>query len=340
MPNATPPDIAGAVFSSPAVSLALGIVVAALLALTPWWRGGRAAATRLSRDEAGAVVARYGPERRLLAVGAVVVLGAGVTVEVLARHVLRLDDHVSWWRYATPVLATTLALAALALAIAARRARHATLPVVTGTRRTWLSFSARGALPAAGSALLVLVLTTIASGSASSNVDGGPFVFLAIPAPNTDVDPVRLWFFGWAYGLPVLLSCGLLVASAVWALSANATRPFLRPETVPAEHHERRRIAAGIAQVATGGVLLTVAAAWRFIGNAGRIGPLTIEGEGTFEVVWRYADIARAAGVVAPALEVTAVVLLVLSALAMRPAISRGSAGPSPAEPLPAEGVR
>lgn len=340
MPNPTPPDLVGAVFSSPAVSLALGIVLATLLALTPWWRDGRTAVTRLSRDEARTVVARYAPERRLLAVGALAVLGAGAIVEVLARHVLRLDDQVSWWRYATPVLATAVALAAVALAIAARRTRHATLPVVTGTRRTWLSFSPRGGLAGAGLALLALVLTTIASGSASSNVDGGPFVFLAIPAPNTDVDPVRLWFFGWAYGLPVLLSCVLLVASVAWALSANATRPFLRRETVPAEHHERRRIAAGIAQVATGGVLLTLAAAWRFIGSAGRIGPLTIEGEGTFEVVWRHADIARAAGAVAPAVEVAAVVLLVLSALAMRPVASRGSAGPSPAEPLRAEGVR
>lgn len=318
MSNPTPPDIIGAVLSSPAVSLVVGLVIAALLALTPWWRTRAATATRLTHDEAAAVSARYSPERRLLAVGALVVLGTGVTVEVLARYVPSLNGEVSWWRYAAPVFAPAAVAAALALAVSVGGARHATEPVTTGTRRTWLSFSPRGGTAVAGLALLGLVLTTIAAGCASSNIDGGPFVFLEIPAPNTDVDPVRLWFYGWAYGVAVLLCCALLAGAVVWALWANATRPFLRPETVPAEHHERRRIAAGLAQVATGGLLLALAAAWRFIGSAGRIGPLTIEGEGTFEIVWRYADIARAAGAAAPVLEVVAVALLVLSALALR----------------------
>ncbi|WP_312674799.1 hypothetical protein [Microbacterium sp.] len=326
MPNPTPPDVVGAVISSPAVSLVVGLVFAALLAFMPWWRTRAATATRLTRDEAVVVGARYSPERRLLAAGALVVLGTGVTVEVLARHVLSLNGEVSWWRYAAPVFATAAVAAALALAISVRGAHHATEPVTTGTRRTWLSFSPRGGTAAAGLALLGLVLTTIAAGCASSNIDGGPFVFLEIPAPNTDVDPVRLWFYGWAYGVAVLLCCALLAGAVLWALSADATRPFLRPETVPAEHHERRRIAAGLAQVATGGLLLTLAAAWRFIGSAGRIGPLTIEGEGTFEIVWRYADIARAAGAAAPVLEVVAVMLLVLSALALRQGGSRRSA--------------
>lgn len=340
MPLTTPHDIIGAVLSSPFVSLTLGFVLAALLALTPWGRGRRVAPTRLARDEARAVDARYAPERRLLAAGALLVLGAGVAVEVLARHVLQSNDHVSWWRYATPVLATAVVMAALALVITARRARLVTQPVVTGTRRTWRSFAPRGGLAAAGLALLVLVVTAVAAGSASSNLDGGPFVFLEIPAPNTDVDPVRLWFFGWAYGLAVLVCCALLSASAVCALSVNAARPFLRPETVPAEHHERVRIAAGIAQVSTGGILLTLAAAWRFIGTAGRIGPLTVEGEGTFEIVWRYADIALAAGACAPVLEAAAVAVLVLAALAMRSPAPRDPAGSSPAEPLSVEGAR
>ncbi len=325
MPNATPPDIVGAVLSSPVVSLAVGLVIAALLTFTPWWRARAATATRLTRDEAVAVGARYSPERRLLAGGALVVLGTGVTVEVLARHVLPLDGEVSWWRYAAPVFATAAVIAALALTIGVRGARHATQPVATGTRRTWLSFSPRGGIVAAGIALLGLILTTIAAGCASSNIDGGPFVFLEIPAPNTDVDPVRLWFYGWAYGVAVLLCCALLAGAVMWALWANATRPFLRPQTVPAEHRERRRIAAGVAQIATGGILLTLAAAWRFIGSAGRIGPLTIEGEGTFEIVWRYADIARAAGAAAPVLEVVAVALLVLAAPALLPDRARRS---------------
>lgn len=340
MPNPTPPDILGAVLSSPAVSLVVGLLIAALLALTPWWRARAAAATRLTRDEAVAVGARYSPERRLLAVGALVVLGTGVTVEVLARHLLPLNGEVSWWRYAAPVFATAAVIAALALVIRVRGARHATQPVATGTRRTWLSFSPRGGIVAAGLALLGLILTTIAAGCASSNIDGGPFVFLEIPAPNTDVDPVRLWFYGWAYGVAVLLCCALVAASVVWALSTNATRAFLRPQTVPAEHHERRRIAAGVAQVATGGILLTMAAAWRFIGSAGRIGPLTIEGEGTFEIVWRYADVARAAGAAAPVLEVAAVALLVLSALALLPGGSRRSVDSATAETREPEGAR
>ncbi|MBP3976571.1 hypothetical protein [Microbacterium sp. BLY] len=340
MPNATLPDIVGAILSSPAVSLLLGIVVAALVSVTPWWRTRRVPAARLTGDGALALAARHTPERRLLAVGALAVLATGVTVEVLARHVLTLSGQVSWWRYAAPVFSAAAVLAVLALLITIRRVRGTTRPVVTGARRTWLSFRPRVGLPAAGLSLLALVLTTIAAGCASSNIHGGPFVFLEIPAPNTDVDPIRVWFFGWAYGIAVLICCALLAVSAVWALTANATRPFLRAETVPAEHHERARIAAGIAQIATGGVLLTLATAWRFIGDAGRIGPLTIEDAGTFETVWRYADIAGAAGAAAPVLEVVAVALLVLSALSMRSSAPGGRAGGSAVSPLQTEGAR
>ena len=320
----SPADILGALLTTPFVSVVLGVVAAGLIMASPRWRAHLDRPFRTTADGARSVAHRYTPEHRTLGIGALLVLGVALASELLAGYVLDLNGQVSWWRYANPVLTAFLTLTALAIVIAVRGRRPPEQPVMSVTRRSWVSFGPPTALVGAAIALLIVVLTIVAAGSASSAVDGGPFVFLELPAPNTDVDPVRVWFFGWAYGLPLLGCCAALFAAGSSALSLNASRPFLRPETVAAEHRQRRDVAAGIARIAAGGVLLAVAGAWRFIGDAGGTGPLTVMGEGSYEIVWRYADLAIAAGRLAPVLEVIATVLLLLTASGLR---TRGATG-------------
>lgn len=317
----TPLPLLGAMMTSPWVSVGLGTLIAALLALSSAWTRRRTPPARMSTDAARAVRGHYAAEHRLLGIGALAVLVTALTVEVLARHVLDLNGQVSWWRYVAPMFTGIVVLAILSVVVAARTGRTPTQPVISATRRSWLSFGPRAGLIVAATALLALVITTIAAGMASSSIDGGPFVFLEIPAPNTDVDPARVWFFGWAYGVPVLVCTVLLAFVAIGALAVNASRPFLRPETVPAEHRQRRQTAADITAVMTGGALLTLAGAWRFLSDAGVVGPLTVDGDGTYQIVWRYADLAVAAGWLAPALEVAATVLLLRTASALLPPI-------------------
>ncbi|WP_282854856.1 hypothetical protein, partial [Microbacterium oxydans] len=98
-------------------------------------------------------------------------------------------------------------------------------------------------------------------------------------------------------------------------LHASAARPFLRPETVLAEQHERRDIATGITRVATSGALLALAGAWRFIAEAGAVNGVAIEGRGhgaPYEAFWRYGEVAAVGGWLAPAVEIAAFVLLLL----------------------------
>lgn len=315
--------LVSATVSTPALTFVIGAVVAATIVLTPRWREHRSTAARTTPGGAAAVAKRYTAEHRTVGVAALTVLGVSIAVEVLARLVLDLQDQVSWWRYAAPVATAAVELLVLALVIVTHGSHRAQEPVLSGARRSWLSFGPLVGLVGAGAALLVLVATTVAAGAASSRIGDGPFVYLELPAPNTDVDPLRVWFFGWAYGVAVLLCTALLLCAAVTALAVNARRPFLRSDTVAAEHHERRTIATGVTSVATAGALLTLAGAWRFIADAGRPGSLTIEGRGTFEIPWRYADLAVAAGWLAPVAEIVAVALLLLAATQLRPALRR-----------------
>jgi len=104
-------------------------------------------------------------------------------------------------------------------------------------------------------------------------------------------------------------------------LHTNATRPFMRPETVTAEREARREVAIGTVRIATAGMLLAPAGAWRFIASAGSTSSLVINGQNegnSYEVAWRYAELATAAGWLAPVLEIAAFVLLLLVASSLR----------------------
>lgn len=308
-------ELIGAALSRPAVSIVVALAIATVVLLVPWPRAGvrRRSALGAPVDTAPdpAVTRRYTPELRMLEVGALAVLLAFVVEHVLRVYVFSMASIVEWWQYATPVFAGALVLGILLALIAHRGTARPEQPVVA-SRRTWVSFSSRAGLIGATAAVALLVATTIAAGAASSPDERGRFIYLAIPVPNTRVDPLRFWFYGWAYGIPVLICLAALVVVAWATLRSNALRPFIRPDTVGAETAARTRIATAVATIATASVLLALAGAWRTIGRAASPTTVAVANEGPYDMVWRYAEFAAAAGWLAPIVEIAALAMLLI----------------------------
>lgn len=316
-------DLVTGAFRLPVFSLVVASLIAAGVALVAARQHGeRRRAASHNEAAAQSVAARYLPERRALGIGAIAVIVVFVGENLVRGYLLNLSDIVEWWQYATPVFAAFLSLTVV-LGLIAFRGTTPEQPVVPTARRTWTSFGPSIGITGAVAALVALLGTTIAAGLASSADERGRYIYLEIPIANEPmVDPLRPWFYGWSFGLPVIVCVAALVAVIWVTLRSNAVRPFLRLETIGAERAARAEIAAGAVRIATAGMLLALAGAWRFIARSGS-GLLLIEtdAEGrrsSYETIWRYAEFAIAAGWLAPALEITAFVLLLLVASRLR----------------------
>ncbi|MGM1018225.1 MAG: hypothetical protein ACQEW8_11890 [Actinomycetota bacterium] len=304
-------DLARAAMGIPLVTLAIAAVIFATLAFVQSAR--RPAEAAVADDAAG----RYLPELGILGAGALGVIILSILDSVVRGYVLNLANAVSWWAQALPVLVAAIVVALVLVRIATRGSSPSTVPVGPSARRGWLTFLPRADLIAGVAVFAALIATTLAAGLASSPDAEGRYVHLVLPMANTQVDPLRVWFFGWAYGVPVLI-CATLLAVVLWAaLAANARRPFLRPATVADERRMRTRVTRAASHVAVGGLLLSLGSAWRFVAEAGGTNTLT-DPLGTYEVTWRYADLAAAAGWLAPVVEIAGFVVLLLVAREVR----------------------
>ncbi|WP_460782116.1 hypothetical protein [Microbacterium shaanxiense] len=319
--------LVGAAFSLPAVSLVLALVLALGIITFTKTKDADPRLAKLPDDAAIAFNARYTRERRTLAVSALAVIVAFMAENVVRGYVVNMADVVSWWRFALPVFVALAGVTALLMMIGVGAARIPARPAGLGIRRTWMSFGPRAGIVGALVVALALCVTTITAGLASSPDDQGRYVYLEIPVPNESIDPVRTWFYGWAYGIPVLMCLFALSLATVVTLHRSAVRPFLSAESAGVEQAARSEVAAGAVRVAVGGLLLALAGAWRFIAGAGSTSELTIHGDtsqqGTYEVAWRFAEFAAIGGWFAPALEIGGFVLLLLVAFQIR----RGSVG-------------
>lgn len=330
-----PMDLAAAAFTLPLFSLVLAVFIVAGILLVPRLRhrlGGPAApdGTRLP-----AVTDRYRPEHRALGIGAIAVIVVYAVENVVRGYLLNLVDIVEWWQYATPVFTAVLCLAVGLALIVVRGTPEPERPVVPTARRSWLSFGPRAGLIGGACAVVALLATTIAAGLASSADDRGRFIYLEIPVPNTELEPLRPWFYGWDFGVPVLICLAALVLVTWATLRRNALRPYRRPETVTAERTARSQVASGAVAIATAATLLALGGAFRLIGRFGSMSQLTVgndDGGATYEMTWRYAEFAAMAGALAPALEITAFALLLFVAIRLlrRPALERQDPRPQP----------
>lgn len=313
-----PVQLIWAALSFPPISLLIAILIAGGIVLV----ASRAAS---AGRQPNSVRDRYAPEHRALGAVAVGVIVLFIAEFVLRGYVFTAQGLVHWWRFAVPLACAIVGLCIVLGIIVTRGTTSPDEPVMTATRRDWTSFSSRTMLVGVAAAALALVATTVAAGLASSANGQGQHVWLAIPVPNeAAIDPIRLPFYGWTYGVPVLICLAALVIVFWAALDRNSARPFMRAETVTAERAARRGTARDATRIVTATMLLTVAGAWRLIASAGSVSSLTItgqNGDAPYDAAWRYAELAIAAGWFAPILEVIAFVLLLLAAASgLRPA--------------------
>lgn len=311
-----PTQLIGGAFSQPATSFVLALVVAGVIGLFAWNRAPGAA--RFPAAKPRSVRARYVPEHRAVGFVAIAVIVLFFADYVFRGYILTGADRLHWWRVTTPIACAFIGIGIVLALIVTRGTMPAEAPVVSAERRSWVSFSSRFALIAMGLIGLILAATTVAAGITSSPNGQGQYVWLVIPVPNEGaIDPIRLPFYGWTYGIPVLVSLGTLLAVTWFALDRNAARPYLRTEALVAERSARRETARNVTRVTAAAMLLTIAGAWRFIASSGSVSQLTVmgqNGDNPYDAAWRYAELAVAAGWCAPFLEIAGFVLLLLVA--------------------------
>lgn len=307
-------DIAAFLLAVPVTSLVGAVFVA--LAVAAWRARAEAdGARRAAAVVDGRLRDRYLPQRIVLAILAVAV-GAAFVGAYLFRVFVPADwSEVPWLRFTLPLIVAFVGLAVL-LVVALRRGDHASGEPVLGRRRTWTTFVDRHALVGVALAAILVAVTTLIGGAVSSPDAEGRSTMLEIPVPNVaGVDPLRVSFYGWAYGAPVLVMLGLVLLVGWSVLHAAAALPFLGPGVVAAERDLRRGIAAGALGILTAVVLLTTADAWRLIARSAQVSSLEIMGVNDgrpYEVAWQHSEFATLAAWGAPVLEICAFTILLL----------------------------
>ena len=318
-----PAEFIAGFFSLPMFSLVFAALITAVVLVLR--RLGAPMATPTTDPK---VTARYRPEQRTLAIGALGVIVLYAVENIVRGYFMNLVNVVAWWQYATAIAAAAVCLG-IVLAQMMLRPSRPEQPVTSSVRRTWASFGPRADIIGAAASFVAIMTTTIAAGTQSSADDDGRFIHLALPVPNTEIEPLRPWFYGWDFGVPVLVATAVL-ATATWlVLRTNAARPFLKPGTVAAESIARRDVATATTRLATASTLLALGGAWRFIARSGGLSSLQIEGRPeTFDVTWRYAEFAAVAGWLAPVTEIAAFILLLLVASRLHRGVTRTAPEP------------
>ena len=257
----------------------------------------------------------------ILRIGALAVFIAIALEAGVAHLVVDLATTIEWWQYALPLMGAALVVVAL-LVYVRRLPATPEVPTAPTARRDFATFATAPNtwLPVLAGA--VLLITIVVAGLASSANEQGQFVHLDVPVPNTDVDPMRPTFFGWAYGLPVLASLVILAVVVVWMLQLDAARPFRKPETAEVERNERTQRARGVLLLASGAALLALGEAWRLIGHTAAMANPTI-GDVPVSTGWGAPEIAGMIGSLAGIPTIAGCVLLGLLVLAPAGVIRR-----------------
>ena len=221
-----PTEIISAAFSLPLFSIVVAVIAAGgILLVASRRRHHDRGPAQPPEAAARSIRMRYLPEHRTLGIAAIGVCVLFAVENVMRGYVVNLPGLVSWWRFATPVFCALLAICVVFGLIVARGSAPTEVPVVPAVRRTWTSFSSRSSVICASLVLLALLATTVGAGLASSANGEGQYVWLEIPVPNeADIDPIRLGFYGWAYGIPVLI-CLAALASMSWAVPTGPLIP-------------------------------------------------------------------------------------------------------------------
>lgn len=218
----------------------------------------------------------------ILRVTAAVVI-AGWLIDVVAQALWIRFPSIAWWSFALPLVLAALGIGVASVATrrsgSARGARRSGEPTLVGVRRAWRSFSSTGAMVVTGALVILLGLTTVISGSVSSVDEYGRSVLIDFG------DAGVATFFGWAYGIPVLVALVMLGAATVVGLARIAAPPFAGSASLSTERRGRQIASHTVLSLASAAVALSWGAALQVIGRAGS-GSAGVGIEGVGDFVW------------------------------------------------------
>jgi hypothetical protein len=209
------------------------------------------------------------PEQSLGGRIASLLAAGGIIIYWWSRWYLQYQEVPFEWRYAIPIIAATIAVAASVL-LSGRRTSPEPLGEVDLTPRSLWSYGSRSWF-AGWWALNVLVAgTVLLAGWTSSPDQHGRYTMIEI---HVGGNTFGADLFGWAFGIPVLIALGALVLIAHLALWLIA-RPAVPANPIQRDREgaDRRNRTRTVLAIASGGTAFTLGLSWQFIGRSALLG--------------------------------------------------------------------
>lgn len=169
------------------------------------------------------------------------------------------------WRYAVPLAAAALAVAVYAGLGPGTRSAKTSREVDLAPRSVW-TFGSSWWFAGLFTLAVLLVSAVILAGLASSTDDEGRHTLLVLDVGNAQAATV---FFGWAFGVPVLIGLAALlglVFVALWLVARPAVSADPRARDL--EIALRRNQARTVLTIASGATAFTLGAALLFLGRS------------------------------------------------------------------------
>lgn len=229
---------------------------------------------RRRRRVAGGDAFRLPPALRAVA-GLVV---AGWLLEYALSSVGILAGVTRWWQFALPLVVAAAGVG-VALVGVGRVRQRAGVPTLVGVRRTWTTFPSRAALTTVAVGGILLIAVTLICGVVSVPDERGAFVLVDFGDAGVSS------FYGWTFGIPVVIALAALGLVTVVALRRIAAPSFRAPETVPEERRQRGVVADAVLVIAGGAVMLSLGSVLYFVGSVG-LGSAGVGIPGVGDFVW------------------------------------------------------
>jgi hypothetical protein len=237
----------------------------------------------------------------------------------------------AWWPNVITVLGAIVGVLVAVWPHRSERVARAASPTSIDLRRRGpLTFAGRPSLVVAVVSFALLVVTVVVAGSMSSADEDGHFTEFTMPVGDGTVGTI---FFGWYFGVPVLIGAVVLGVLAWAAMDRVARGPLLADDRAGDEDVRRMRSTA-VLRIAAGTLLLVLGASWRVVAGVSHLStsiPRTAAGTVTFGT--SFAAVGDVLGIAAVVVMVIGFALLV-SVVAVRG--RRRTAHVVPAESGPA----